>query len=82
LRWMAIWRLLFMCGIFLGYGGGAFYFNSYVHGINDEAVTTFFVLCKRNIYPTTVALFIKEVASSGEKQLLGRNRGESSIRSG
>ncbi len=59
----------------MGYCGGALYFNSYVHNINDEAVTMFFMANKRNVYPTTLAQFIKEIGGSGEKELLFNNPG-------
>ncbi len=72
---MAIWRLLFVCVLFLGYGGAAFYFNAYVHSINEEAVTMLFSTSKRNIYPTTVGLFTKEVANTGNKRILSHNPG-------
>jgi hypothetical protein len=61
--------------LFLGYGGASFYFNYYLHNINDEAVSMFFVLNKRNIYATSASLFIKEATTNGDKKLVSHNVG-------
>ncbi len=75
LRRSAICRLLFTSILFLCYGGCSFYFNAYVHNLNDEAVTMFFVVSKRSVCTAAVSVFVKEALLTGDKRLVSSNPG-------
>ncbi len=70
LRNKSIIRLVFSVVLFLAYGGFSAYFNYYVHKVNSEAVSMFFVLHKRAIYAASTALFLKEAIVTGDKVLV------------
>ncbi|MDR3547557.1 MAG: hypothetical protein P4M11_04665 [Candidatus Pacebacteria bacterium] len=75
LRNKSILRLVFSFILFLAYGGISIYFNHYVHSVNSEAVSMFFVYHNRAIYAASAALFLKEAITTGNKVLVSKNSG-------
>ena len=73
MRNSSIIRLLFSVVLFLDYGGFAAYFNYYIHSVNREAVSMFFIIHNRAIYAASSALFLKEAIANGNKTLVSTN---------
>lgn len=68
-------RIIFILFLYLCYGGVSIYLNYYYHDINNEATVRIFDLHKRNIYTTELDLFIKQALPTGQKELVGHNKG-------
>ena len=73
LRNSSIIRLVIAVILFFIYGGFSAFFNYYVHSVNSEAVSMFFIIHNRAIYAASTALFLKEAIANGNKTLVSAN---------
>ena len=76
LRIRSISRVLGVLFFFLCYGGASYFFNYYMHYINQTAVDMFFILNRRTIDTCSLSTFLKQTIADGNIKWISYNTGK------